>query len=69
MKDTEIHIRKQSPPSFHIYGKDNRLLLEIRPDGTVIGEVCNATEAGKVFCDYLENCLKLQQTSSEVDNS
>lgn len=43
-----------TPPNIiQIHNTDSRALLTIRPDGTVEGDVADASEAGRIFCEYV----------------
>jgi hypothetical protein len=41
------------PPTISIRANDNRYLLTIRPDGTVEGEIEDASEAARLFVESL----------------
>ena len=53
------YIEQKDSQLLSIYGKDGRLLLGIERDGTVIGEVKDASEAAQIFSRYLQDFITL----------
>jgi hypothetical protein len=52
------------PPTITIRENDNRPLLTIKPDGTVEGEIEDASEAARVFFESLRGYLRQPQTDA-----
>lgn len=49
------------PPNIQITGDGGRVLLTIKPDGTVEGEVADASEAAQIFCERIAHILRSEQ--------
>jgi hypothetical protein len=46
------------PTSFRLMGDEGRILLEIKTDGTVVGEIEDAGDAAKAFVEALRHQLE-----------
>jgi hypothetical protein len=53
------------PPTITIRENDNRPLLTIKPDGTVEGEIEDASEAARLFVEHIRN-MTAQPTQSDA---
>jgi hypothetical protein len=66
--DMKLSIRPAAPPPpiISIMANDYRPLLTIHPDGTVTGEIENASEAARVFVDHIRKYIGEPQTDARV---
>lgn len=55
---------KLPPPTIEIRANDNRTLLTIKPDGTVDGEIENASEAARLFVEHIRKYIAEPQTDA-----
>ena len=55
---------KLPPPTIEIRANDNRTLLTIKPDGTVDGEIENASEAARLFVEHIRHMIAEPQTAA-----
>ena len=53
------------PPTITIRENDNRPLLTIKPDGTVDGEIEDASEAARLFVEHIRN-MTAQPTQTDT---
>jgi hypothetical protein len=60
-----IGIAQPAPPTITIRANDNRPLLTIKPDGTVEGEIEDASEAARLFVEHIRN-MTAQPTQSDA---
>ena len=58
MTEAQYTFAPWMPHSFIISGDGGRPLLTIHPDGTVTGEIEDASEAARVFVDYVRQNIR-----------
>jgi hypothetical protein len=59
-----IGLAQPTPPTICIKANDGRALLTIKPDGTVEGEIEDASEAARVFVDHIRKYIAEPQTDA-----
>lgn len=60
--ETLINTKPPTPPIVEIHGSDGRVLLSIHTNGTVEGEIEDASEAARVFVEHLRHILPSPKT-------
>jgi len=64
-REYSVGLSTPPPPTISIRANDSRALLTIQPDGTVTGEIEDASEAARVFVESLRGYLR-QPTQSDA---
>jgi hypothetical protein len=64
-REYSVGLSTPPPPTISIRANDSRPLLTIQPDGTVTGEIEDASEAARVFVESLRGYLR-QPTQSDA---
>lgn len=63
--ETTCIIKPTIPPIIQIHGTDGRVLLTIHPNGTVEGDIEDASEAARVFVEHIRRLTTLPTQSDD----
>lgn len=64
--ETTCIIKPPIPPIVQIHGTDGRVLLSIHPNGTVEGDIEDASEAARVFVEHIRRLVALPTQSDAL---
>ena len=64
--ETTFIIKPPIPPIIQVHGTDGRALLAIYPNGTVEGDIEDASEAARVFVEHIRRLTTLPTQSGAL---
>ena len=64
--ETTFIIKPPIPPIVQIHGTDGRVLLSIHPNGTVEGDIEDASEAARVFVEHIRCMVAMPMQGDAV---